>query len=359
MLSTMNAKIFENDRMKCFRSEAYNFNFDKFSGFFQRWGKTEDDDPTWAPCGPEIMDIEISEGEGCPLSCPCGYKGNKKGNNAVNMSLDTFKRIFSTFPKTITQIAFGITSVGSHPELFDIFSYCRGNGVIPNVTINGSDPLTDEQVKRLVELTGAMAISVVWPNQEKGYNLIRRLLDAGATQINIHFMISKQTIKNAYEVCKAMKDNPLLKGMNAIVFLGLKPKNRGQAFDILPTKDYIDLVNYCLTNNVPFGFDSCSAPKFDKAVEISSMEEATKKMLRSCSERCESGLFSAYIDAAGKYWHCSFGENREDAYGIDITKITNFTKEVWLSEPMVNWRKKLLGMERECPLYPEIHSTKE
>lgn len=346
------------ERIKVLQSENYNYVFNSSNGFFARWGKTKDEDPTWSPYGPEIMDIEISEGEGCPLSCPFCYKGNKKGNNATNMSLDTFRQIFKTFPPSVTQIAFGITSVGSHPQLFDIFQHCRDNGVIPNVTINGADPLTDEQITKLVSVCGAMAVSVVWPNPQRGFDLIKRLTDAGAKQINIHFMISKQTIKNAYEVCDAMKNDPRLTKMNAIVFLGLKPKERGQAFDVLPTDEFVKLVDYCLDNEVKFGFDSCSAPRFDKAVEISTLPEDIKSRLMSCSERCESGLFSAYIDASGKYWHCSFGENREDAYGIDVTKVTDFHKEVWLSEPMVNWRKNLFALERECPLYPEIRAKK-
>ncbi len=342
------------EKIKVLQSPNYNYIFRKTDGFFARWGATKEEDPTWAPFGPEIMDIEISEGEGCPLSCPFCYKGNKKGNNATNMSFNTFKRIFKTFPPTLTQIAFGITSVSSHPELFDIFQYCRDNDVIPNVTINGADPLTDEQIRRLVQVCGAMAVSVVWPTPEKGFDLIKRLTDAGARQINIHFMISKQTIGNAYKVCDAMKNDPRLAKMNAIVFLGLKPKARGQAFDVLPTEEFIKLVNYCLANGVKFGFDSCSAPRFDKAVELATLPEEIKNRLMACSERCESGLFSAYIDASGKYWHCSFGENRDDAYGIDVTKIQNFTKEVWLSQPMVEWRNRLFNLERECPLYPEI-----
>lgn len=350
------AQILVSETHRVLKSENYNYVFDMRNGQFARWGKTQEDDPTWSPFGPEIMDIEVSEGEGCPLSCPFCYKGNKKGNKATNMSLETFKKIFKTFPKSVTQIAFGITSVGSHPELFDIFSHCRENKVIPNVTINGSDPLTDEQVKQLVKLCGAMAVSVVWPNQEKGFDLIKRLADAGADQINIHFMISKQTIDRAYEVCKAMATDPRLAKMNAIVFLGLKPKERGQAFDVLPVEDFIKLVNYCLTNEIRFGFDSCSAPRFDKAVELSDMEQVRKEALQSCSERCESGLFSAYIDASGKYWHCSFGENRDDAYGIDCTKVDNFLDDVWLSAPMKEWREKLFNLNRECPLYPEIRS---
>jgi len=342
------------EKIKVLQSDNYNYVFNSVTGFFARWGSKKEDDPEWAPFGPEIMDIEISEGEGCPLSCPFCYKGNRKGTNATNMSFETFRRIFKTFPPTLTQIAFGITSVGSHPELFDIFQYCRDNGVIPNVTINGADPLTDEQIEKQVRVCGAMAVSVVWPNPEKGFNLIKRLTDAGAKQINIHFMISKQTIENAYKVCDAMKNDPRLAKMNAIVFLGLKPKARGQAFDVLPTEDFVKLVNYCLENGVKFGFDSCSAPRFDRAIELSTLPKEIKANLMACSERCESGLFSAYIDASGKYWHCSFGENREDAYGIDVTKIKNFTQEVWLSEPMIEWRKKLFGLSRECPLYPEI-----
>lgn len=347
-------KITENNNCKILRSPKYNYIFRKTDGFFARWGETKEDDPSWSPFGPEIMDIEISEGEGCPQSCPFCYKGNKKGNKATNMSLDTFKQIFATFPPSVTQIAFGITSVGSHPQLFDIFQHCRNNGVIPNVTINGADSLTDDQVRRLVKVCGAMAISVVWPTPEKGFDLIKRLTDAGATQINIHFMISKQTIERAYEVCNAMKNDPRLAKMNAIVFLGLKPKERGQAFDVLPTEEFVKLVYYCLDNDIRFGFDSCSAPRFDKAVESSTIPDTIKRQLMSCSERCESGLFSAYIDASGKYWHCSFGENREDAYGVDVTKVKDFHREVWVSKPMIAWRKKLFGLDRECPLYPEI-----
>ena len=349
----------DGELLKFLQSSDYNYAFNFASGYFERWGNTTEDDPTWSPFGPEIMDIEISDGESCPMTCAFCYKGNKKGDSTKSnhMSLETFKQIFSTFPKTVTQIAFGITSIGAHPEIFGIFDHCRKNRVVPNVTINGMDPLTDDQIKSLKSLCGAMAISINKTNKDQGFNLIHRLTTAGCQQINIHYVISKQTIDFAYEVINSMKEDPRLANMNAIVFLGLKPKERGQNLAILPTSEYIKLVDHCLATQTKFGFDSCSAPRFDKAVEVSDLEEVKKKMLLSCSERCESGLFSAYIDCTGKYWHCSFGEGREDSYGIDCTKIVDFTKEVWLSGPMTVWRKKLFSLERECPLYPEIHST--
>lgn len=349
------------DKIKVFESPDYNYVFNSTSGFFARWGKTKKEDPSWSPHGPEIMDIEISDGESCPMTCAFCYKGNKKGDAAKSnhMSLATFQQIFKTFPPTITQIAFGITSIGAHPEIFDIFEHCRRNSVIPNVTINGMDPLSDEQISTLCRLCGAMAISINKSNKEQGFNLIKKLTDSGCKQINIHYVISKQTIDFAYEIIAAIKEDVRLKDMNAIVFLGLKPKERGQNLAILPINQYFCLVEHCLSNNIRFGFDSCSAPRFDKAVEISNVDDAKKQMLLSYSERCESGLFSAYIDSTGKYWHCSFGEGMEIAYGIDLLKIKDFQKEVWLSLPMTNWRNRLFELNRECPLYKEIHVDPE
>lgn len=46
--------------VKMFRSENYNYNFRLLDGLFQRWGKTQKDDPDHSPVGPEIADIEIT-----------------------------------------------------------------------------------------------------------------------------------------------------------------------------------------------------------------------------------------------------------------------------------------------------------
>lgn len=294
------------------------------------------------------------------------YKGNLKGSTPENMTLETFSKIIQKFPSVqdihtgekffpLNQIAFGITSIGTHPELFDIFRYCRSIGVIPNVTINGADPLTQEQMETLISLTGAMAISISKPNYEKGLDLISKLLSMGARQLNIHCVISSETIDIGYKLCDAFNHDPRMKGLNAIVFLGLKPKERGQKFGILKTNQYIKLVEYCLDNNVRFGFDSCSSPKAELSViKSEKLTEEKKKEILQCCERCESGIFSGYADRSGKYWHCSFGEGMEIAYGIDLTEINDFMSEVWFSKPMSEWRSKLIGLERECPLYPEI-----
>lgn len=261
------------------------------------------------------------------------YKGNGTGGEGVNMSLDTFKTIFQKLPKidgefVVTQVALGITSIAAHAEFFDICDFLRSNKVIPNVTINGSDPLTDDEVNRLVKTMGAMAISINKWNFEKGYNLIDRIIKAGGKQINIHYVVSKESIEFAYKLALAKLQDDRLKDVNAIVWLSLKPKNRGEKIALLPETEFNKLIRFCLDNNIPFGADSCSAHKV-----LRSFSEKEYPMLSQYIEPCEAGgKFSFYCSADGFYFPCSFleGEDRDIwKTGINMMKINNFIEEVW------------------------------
>ena len=92
--------------MKYMRSENANYDFDKKTGQMVTWGKTIDDDPELFP-GPTIADIEITticngvDG----VVCKHCYKSNNPSGE--NMTIDTFKKVFESLPKTLTQIAFG------------------------------------------------------------------------------------------------------------------------------------------------------------------------------------------------------------------------------------------------------------
>jgi len=86
-------KIFENADKKILKSEAYNFVFDKKTGYFARWGKTKDEDPQFGM--PEIADIEITTkctGPGGKL-CKFCYKNNTPMGD--NMSIDTFEKVLN------------------------------------------------------------------------------------------------------------------------------------------------------------------------------------------------------------------------------------------------------------------------
>jgi hypothetical protein len=361
-------KFFESDETKVVSSEDYNYVFSKKTGQFARWGKTKEDDPEYSPYGPEILDLEISDGN-CKFSCPFCYKGNAYGKPGYHMSLSQFKTVLSKFPKTLTQIAFGITSMNANPHFFEIMEHSRVMGVIPNFTMKGLEVIDTETAERIASLCGAVAVSIDMAHKDIGYNLIQKLTDAGMTQVNIHQVLSMESIDQAKEIVDDIKSDYRLAKMNAIVFLQFKNKRSGSSYgkdkyhSISSVEVYADLINYCESKNVNFGFDSCSAPLFMKSCK-------NPKQIQF-AEPCESGLFSSYVNCHGDFFPCSFSEGEGDwKEGLSVLNCDDFMKDIWNHPRVVEWRSVLISSSkkcecifanscRSCPIYPEINSCKK
>lgn len=326
--------------LKKVRTKGYNYNFNPETGFFARWGNKLADDPDWSPIGPEIADIEISticHGVGAP--CSFCYKANT--SSGVNMTLETFKKVFKNLPSNLTQIAFGIGDIDSNPEMYDIFEYARDRGVIPNVTINGAR-MNEFHFDRLSKLCGAVAVSRYTP--DSCYNTIKGLTDKGMTQVNIHQLLAKHTLKLCYQVIEDIQTDPRLERMNAIVFLAAKAKGRGGWLKPASAEEFKGLVDTCLEKGVRFGFDSCSANKFMKAIK-------GRKDLEMMAEPCESALFSIYINVKGEFFPCSFTEGEKGFEPLSVSECDNFLDDVWNNKKTIEWRKRLLDNCRSCPVF--------
>lgn len=346
-----NAKLIEDNNIKILQSKKYNFIFDKNDGFFARWGETKEDDGDLELSYPEIIDMEIStscHGVGTP--CKFCYKSNTPKGEYMNF--ETFKKVFAKLPPTITQLAAGIGDIDSNPDMWKIFKHCRDNGVVPNVTING-DRMTSELFDNLAKYCGAVACSVY--DKELTYNSIKELTDRGMKQINIHFMISTQTIDKAYEVINDMTNDPRLSKMNAIVFLSLKQKgNAKNTFTQLSQEKFDELCKYVISKNIKFGFDSCSSRKFFNYLNSDdSITEKFRNLMNQCIEPCESSIFSSYISVDAKYYPCSFCENIDEDWkdGLSVLECDDFMKDIWYNEKTQKFKKKLLSCDRNCPIY--------
>lgn len=358
MLGDKEVLFAETDKMKIVRSPDYNYNFNKNTGFFMRWGKTIDDDPDFAPA-PEIADIEIStickpekSKDGKMIGgCSFCYKSNTA--IGINMSFETFKTIFDKFPPTLCQIAFGIGSLNGNPDLYKIMDYCRTNGrtqVIPNITINGAQ-LTDEHAEKLASLIGGMAISHYDDNV--CYNAVKKMTDLTEKKINIHQLLSEETLGDCYRVMNGYLNDPRLEKLGSIVYLMMKPKGKRNKFHTLKSLNkYKEMIEFAFANNIPIGFDSCSAPSFLKVIKGSEREDALSQVVESC----ESSVFSSYISCNGTYTHCSFTEGQESWEGIDVIKCNNFVEDIWNAKETLRFRKLLLDSEkkygcRTCPIF--------
>ena len=345
----------ENERYKAVVSENYNSLFDKETGFFMRWGKTKDDDPMFSPVGPEILDCEVTTScSGIPnesgVRTPCQFCYKSNGPKGKNMSLETFKKVLGVFGKNLTQVAFGVDAQAkANPDLWSMMDHCRANGVVPNVTVADID---DETADKLVSHCGAVAISR-YPNADVCYDSVKKLTDRGLKQTNIHCMVSLETFDMCMQTLRDRLTDERLSGLNAIVFLSLKKKGRGERFNGVGPEKFKELVDFAFENKIGIGFDSCSAPKFLSAVK----DLPNYKELEIMAEPCESLMFSFYVNVDGKYTPCSFCEGKLEDFGegIDITECKDFLREVWYSDPVVKFRKRIIEKRMKndltCPVF--------
>lgn len=297
----------------------YHCFFDKRTGFNCRFGARAEDDPAYCGLGPEILDLEVSV-NGCvpvPGSTNCRYCYKNNTNAApTNMSFDTFKRIVDSFPKNLSQIAFGITGIKTNPDLEKMFAYCRAVGIVPNVTTVGAD-MDNNAENMLCRWCGAVAVSCYTGAKDLCYQTIKKLHDRAETDygrdlhVNMHIVVSEDNMPHLREVLRDIADKKV-DGLKSVVLLRIKPKGRAAKMNCRVSKEtYSELVKFCLDNKISFGFDSCSAVP---VMEV--LKELGRPELCSCCEPCESSKLSSYINVKGEYWSCSFAEG------------TNFIKPV-------------------------------
>jgi MoaA/NifB/PqqE/SkfB family radical SAM enzyme len=331
-------KILENKKYKKVVSENYNYIFSKVTGMFCRWGKKLADNPEFSEFGNEILDIEISTV--CNQGCQHCYKSNTAVGE--NMSFSTYKKIFKKFPKTLNQVAFGIGDIDANKDMWKIMKYTRRHGVIPNITINGSH-MSVNKCKKLAKICGAVSVSNY--NFTSCINVVNELRKAGLKQTNIHQLLSENSINDCWSVLRYYAAGKL--NVNAIVFLSLKQKGRGEKYNPATPAQYKELITYAIENNIPIGFDSCGANKFLQLIK-SNFPERYNKISPFC-EPCESSCFSLYVDVKGVAYPCSFLEGKWE--GVDILKSKDFLEDVWNSAPMSDFRNKIIKNNRSCFVY--------
>ena len=344
-------------------SKKYNSFLLKSNGFFARWGRDIEDDPVMCPFGPEILDMEISRG-GCSADCAFCYKDNGYGSTVKHMDFDTFTKIFSRLPKSLTQIAFGITDIGANPDLFRIMQYARDHGVMPNYTCNGHG-VTEKYAELTAKTCGAVSVSIV--NKGKSFDAIQKFIHAGTCQVNIHYMLSEETYDGIPDILDHIKNDLRLIGLKAIIFLQYKPKGSGASeyHSILYPKKFENIIKMCDDLEVPYGFDSCSAPLFFTGIQ----NHPRRDTLAKSAEPCESGLFSLYCNVDGEYFPCSFTEG-STGWETGLPWDAEFLKEIWMNKRLVDWREGLLitskdchcffsGICRSCPVYPGVTACKK
>lgn len=348
-----NYLVFENNKVKFLRSLNYNFNFDKTNGYFERWGKTKEEDPPFSPFGPEIWDFEVSTicrgpGAAYGTGIPCSFCYKSSTPNGKNISFDNFKTIFNKIPITCTQIAFGLDAqCESNPDIWKIMDYCRNNNynyLVPNVTVAD---INNETAEKLAKHCGAVSVSR-YSNKELCYNSVKKLTDYGLKQCNIHAMISNETYEQTIETINDIKYDNRLKNLGSIVYLSLKQKGRGKNYTQLSQEKFDHIIKLSQEYEISYGLDSCSAHKLFSYIDRNTGLDNIKQ----CIDPCESLCFSFYTGVDGNSYACSFAENENEwKNGINMYKCEDFLDDVWYNNKSIIFRENLIKNNRNCPLY--------
>lgn len=338
------SKFIETEDKKVYFSDDFNYAFNKKNGDTFFWGKTMDENPDKAPFN-MLLDMEITQtctGIGTYGPCKHCYKDYHSGHT---MTLSEAKNIIDKLHRQCTQIAFGTDAkLISNPEWYEIFQYARKSGFIPNVTVAD---INDETADKLASVCGAVAVSR-YHDKDICYNSVKRLTDRNMKQVNIHMLLSKESLADVYELIDDISSDERLSNLNAVVFLSLKQKGRGVSYHSITQDEFSDIVNTCLNKKIHFGFDSCSASKFLNNIK-GKKEYSYMKMF---VEKCESSCFSFYINAEGFGFPCSFSEGvGEWKTGLDVAHCDDFIQDIWNNPRLEKFRNTLLSNNRDCPLY--------
>jgi len=169
---------------------------------------------------------------------------------------------------------------------------------------------------------------------------------------------AEENFDDCMELLEDAMTDSRLNGLNAIVFLGLKPK--GKRNKMRPLKDMVkfkQIVDFALDNNIGIGFDSCSANKFLNCVD----KHPNYKQFEQCVEPCESTLFSCYVNVEGIAFPCSFCEGEKGFEGINVLETDSFSG-VWNGNEYVSFRESLkntVGRKcRVCPAFDLDHDKR-
>lgn len=332
--------------------------FDNRTGAYFRTGiliagQETKEDPFMASF-PELLDIGImghcrhgQSGLCLQSGIQCYQDGLHRDD--ANMSVQDFQRIISECRNNTYQVALGGCGDPNQHEAFEeILKICTDADIVPNFTTSGLG-ITKEIAALCKKHCGAVAVS--WYRNRYTLKAISLLLEAGV-KTNIHYVLMKDTIREAIEL---LEESKFPKGINAVVFLLHKPVGLGRDEQMI-TKNNSDWHRFleCIQNKqFPFkiGFDSCSIPAL-----VGNPSFASTYM-----DTCEGGRWSAYISADMKMMPCSF-DNQKQKWSVDLKNCT--IQNAWFSKEFDDFRGHLKNACPECnhrnacmggcPICPEI-----
>ena len=328
---------------------GYTTFFNPKNGFFARIEDKGKKEPFWAPYGPELLDISITNW--CDKGCAFCYRRSTK--TGLHMSMNDYKLIIDAASEIgVYQVALGGGNPNQHPRFIDMLKYTCMKGIVPNYTTNGRG-LDMEIIESSGKYCGAVAVSAYPPYNETSL-AIKQLTDS-KIKVNIHFIIDSDSIETAINWLKLPPD--ILEGINALVFLNYKPSGLIICKEKLlrnsdKLNEFFDIAT-CKTHKFKVGFDSCCASGLFSRTNYNAIT----------IDACDAGRFSMFISEDMKAYPCSFQKAHHPGDQIALKEDIH---KIWMESPNFIFFREYFSSascskcsiqsqcKNGCPLYEEL-----
>jgi len=300
---------------KYYPKEHYATVFNPNTGFFARIEDAGYEEPFWSEHGPELLDISITSW--CDRACQVCYRN--AGVNGKHMECGDYEHLLRQAASAgVMQVALGGGNPNQHPEFIHILEVTRKKyGIVP-------------------------------------WYAVRTLLSAGVTT-NIHFVLDDHSIDTA--ILWLQDPPPILKTINAVVFLNYKPVGRRAAQPSIlrnshRLQDFFSLIEHA---EHPFriGFDSCMVSGVASYTSIDP----------SLYDACEAGRFSMFISESMMMYPCSFMDGKDKGEPADQVPLVTAWRN---SDLFREFRESLLGHRCNdccqshicmggCPIFEDVN----
>ncbi|WP_199914857.1 radical SAM/SPASM domain-containing protein [Pseudovibrio sp. Alg231-02] len=336
-------------KIQRFKDLGYTTIFNPKTGFFARVEDSGQPEPFWAPHGPELMDIAITNW--CDKGCAFCYRSSDKSGYHMAVS-DYEKLIEQAADMGVYQVALGGGNPNQHPQFIDILRITHEAGIVPNYTTNGRG-LTFPILQASSKYCGAVAVSAYKPYDETTH-AIESLLKADV-KVNVHFVVDAVSVETAI---RWLEQPPsFLSGINALVFLNYKPMGR-KIFErkLLRNSELQQrFFEVATSSSTPFkiGFDACCVSGLFGRVNVNS----------SSVDACDAARFSLFVAEDMRVYPCSF--QRGLHAGEQITDATSL-KDIWLNSDNFDQFRKYFSSDtcggclhkanckNGCPIFEDL-----
>jgi radical SAM protein with 4Fe4S-binding SPASM domain len=268
------------------------------------------------------LEVHFSVTNACSQKCGHCYMDSGE-RDAGEMSAEDFRRAIDLLAGMgVFHIALGGGEALERPDFFELVSYVRACGIVPNLTTNGV--LMTREVAEKCHIFGQVNVSLdaedILNNADTpagGVRAVDLLLEAGI-KVGVNFVVTRQNFEQLDEVLSFAGQ----RGLTDVEFLRLKPSGRGKLeyFDrrLTPAQNrkfYPTIRNLSEAYNVPAKIDCSFVPMF-------CWHKPDKALMEQFSVYgCEAGNVLLGVRSDGRFAGCSFLSGEESI--LDLPRLWN------------------------------------